>query len=783
MAQITKIMKFGGSSVGSAERIKDVCKIVAGAAKKDGVAVVVSAMGGVTDKLLALDFDFVKEKHLTAAKALQVPAPMELLNELENTVKGIKMVGDASPMALDLVASFGERLSANLVAGYLGKKIPAFAADARELIKTDDNFQNAAVDFIKTNFKIRRYFKKVRGTPIITGFIGSTDPPAGGGRTTTLGRGGSDYSAAIFGAALGAKVIEIWTDVDGVMSADPKIVPVAAVLSQISYEEAFEMAYFGAKVIHPATMLPAIKKKIPILIKNTFYPTHPGTLIASESGNDIRTVKNISSIDGIGLIDVGGTDLAGMPGTAERVFKVVAKNKINVILIAQASSEHTICFAVKKSDSAKASAALKNEFETEIRRGKVLVKKSDGKSIIAVVGDNMRGVPGIAGRVFNVLGQNKINIAAIAQGGSERNISCIVDERDKSAAIVALHSEFFQNANGAAVFVAGLGNVGSELLKQIENCKFLPAGRHGKIENFPFRVCGITDSQKMVFDADGLDLKNWRNLLRRAGDKADPEKFLAKAGGMAKKKIFVDCTASERVAKEYRRIVMEGFHIVTPNKKANVLPMKNYLALRDALRQNNKLFYYDANVGAGLPVIHAVTNLIAAGDKIKKIEGIFSGTLSYLFNNFDGKRKFSDLVAEAKTKGYTEPDPREDLSGQDVGRKLLILAREIGWNAEFSSVILENLVKPDAYFTNRLRKAKAKKSVLRYVGTVANGRLSAALKEIPVDHPLASVSGTDNIIAIYSNYYKNPLIIKGAGAGAKVTAAAVLNGIFKIINK
>lgn len=758
--------------MGSAERIKNVCKIIGGANKKDRVAVVVSAMQGVTDKLLALDLNFVKEKHLAAAKELKVAPPLALLSELENVIKGIKLLGDASPMAMDLVASFGERLSANLVASYLNKKVPAVAVDARELVKTDDNFQNAAVNFLKTNPQIRNYFRKIHKLPIITGFIGSTDS----GQTTTLGRGGSDYSAAIFGAALNAKVIEIWTDANGIMTADPRIVPTAFTLPQISYEEAFEMAYFGAKVIHPATMLPAIKKNIPILIKNTFNPNHPGTLIIKNPKDDKRTIKNISGIDGITLINVGGTNLAGMPGTAEWVFKAVADRKVNVILIAQASSEHTICFAVKKSEADGAIAALKSEFGKEIRSGKVALNKEENKSIVAVVGDNMRGVPGIAGRIFNVLGKNKINIAAIAQGGSERNISCVINEGDKNAAVSAVHKEFFAITRDSSVFLLGTGNVGGELLKQISNYQLLITG-------LKFRICGIADVNKMHFDERGIDLKNWKKILRQTQDKMNLGRFLEKIKSFDGEKIFVDCTASEAIAKKYPDFVAAGCHIVTPNKKANVLPMSKYISLRKTLEKHNKTFQYQANVGAGLPVIETVKRLSSTGDSIRKIEGIFSGTLSYLFNNFDGKRKFSDLVKEAKAKGYTEPDPKEDLSGQDVGRKLLILARTSGWPVEMTDVQLENLAfYSDEQMTNKLEKAKAHKCVLRYVGTMQNDRLSAKLREIPLDHPLAHVSGTDNVVVIHSQYYnQNPLVIKGPGAGAAVTASAVLAGLIKAI--
>ena len=496
--QKMKIMKFGGSSVGSADRIKNVCKIISQAVKKDRVAVVVSAMQGVTDKLLALDFAWVKEKHLAAAKELKISPPLASLNELENIIKGIKLIGDASPMALDLVASFGERLSAELIASCFKK---SQSVDARTLVKTDDNFQNAAVDFPKTDVGIRNYFKKLPREiiPIITGFIGSDDKE----RTTTLGRGGSDYTAAIFGSALNSDVIEIWTDVDGVMSADPRIVSEAVTLPQISYEEAFEMAYFGAKVIYPPTMLPAIKKNIPIAIKNTFNPDHPGTMICKKSQDSDSLVKNFSTIDDVSLINVGGTNLAGAPGTAERVFRVIANKKINVILISQASSEYTICFAVKKSDAVKALFALNKEFESEVRDGKMMIEKKDEHSVIAVVGENMQGIPGIAGKIFGVLGQNKINVFAIAQGSSEKNVSLVVSRKDKNDAIKYLHQEFFNPSRGAEVFLIGKGVVGSALLRQAKN-------------HSGFKICAVADSKKMRFEGGGFEAMNLAEYLRKA---------------------------------------------------------------------------------------------------------------------------------------------------------------------------------------------------------------------------------------------------------------------------
>ncbi len=782
-SKFTKVLKFGGSSVGDANRIKNVCKIISAAAKKDRVAVVVSAMQGVTDKLLALDLNWIKEQHLATAKELRVPTPNNLLNELDHVIKKIRSIGKISPASLDLVASFGERLSSYLVAACLGKchvsgiRCRAVAVDSREVMKTDNNFQNAAVDFLKTNAKIRNYFNKLpkHALPIITGFISSTNS----GKTTTLGRGGSDYSAAIFGAALGVKVVEIWTDADGVMTADPRIVPAAFTLPQISYEDAFEMAYFGAKVVHPATMLPAIKKNLPILIKNTFNPKHSGTIIAASKkrqANEALAVKNISSLDNISLITIGGTELAGVPGTAERVFSAVAKKKVNVILIAQASSEHTICLAVNKSEAEKAVQALKKAFDFEIRQGKVSLEKKDDQTIIAVVGDGMRGVPGIAGRIFSALGRSGINVSAIAQGGSERNVSCVVDSSNKPKSVQALHHEFFGGSEETKVFLVGTGIVGGELLRQMNHSYVL--------KNVRMKICGIGDVDKMFFDNNGIDLKNWKRLLVQSPDKMDLNKFLEKGKAMpGSQKIFIDCTASQAIAKKYPEIVRTGFDIVTPNKKANVLPMKHYRKLREVLKEHNKAFHYQANVGAGLPVLASIKELSAAGDRIKKIEGIFSGTLSYLFNNFDPKKQFSDLVKDAKAKGYTEPDPREDLSGQDVGRKLLILARELSWEAELNDVLLENLADyNDEVMAKKFKKAQERGKVLRYVGALANGKISAKLKEVDASDPLANVTGTDNVVAIYSDYYKkNPLVIKGPGAGAEVTAATVLAGIIKTV--
>ena len=810
-----KVLKFGGSSLGDAERIKNVCNIILDSAKREKIVVVVSAMRGVTDKLLELDFEYVQEKHLAAAQELKIPPPLKLLDELGEIIKGARLIGETSPMAFDLIASFGERLSVELVAAYLnqkakGHKLRAAAIDARQFIITNDDFQNGSVNFALTNQKISNYFAKIKVAPIVTGFIGFSENR----KTTTLGRGGSDYTAAIIGAALGVQCIEIWTDVDGIMSADPKIAPSAFTLPRVSYEEAFEMAHFGAKVIYPPTILPAVRKKIPIIVKNTFNPKNPGTWIGpvrsregspraaflrgkqrASTSNGVgkigssdnarlenKVAKNISAIDNVALITVGGTILAQTSGMAEKVFKSIAEQRINVILISQASSEYTICLAIKTLDVPKAIWALKSRFENEIQKGEISINEKGNQSVIAVIGDKMHGVPGIAGKTFGVLGENKINITAIAQGASERNISFTINQNLKNKAINLLHREFFAKNDFVGIFLIGVGRVGVATLKKIfaASCSKTPS------RGAELKIYALANSKKMVFDPKGLERENWKTRLAKSGEKTNLEKFLRQSREFSvENKILVDCTTSESVAKSYEKFVKSGFHIVTPNKKANVLPMKKYLSLRQALAKHQKEFRYEANVGAGLPIITTVKNLISAGDKIKKIEGIFSGTLSYLFNNFDGGKKFSALVQEAKEKKYTEPDPREDLSGQDAGRKLLILARELGWQLELSDARLENLADyDDGYFTERRKKAKSKNCVLRYVGAIANGKLSARLKEVPISDPLANVRGADNIVAIYSNCYnKNPLVIKGPGAGVEVTAAATLNGILKIVHR
>jgi len=813
------VMKFGGSSVGSAEKIKNVINIVRSRKEEYGkVVVVCSAFGGITDQLIKAGhlaeegnltykdvLQAIKTRHLDIAhEVITVADKQAVIDEVEeglqavdNLLQGVFLLGDLPDKSHALLSSYGERISCFIISAAMRSEgISSMYVNASQLVKTDSNFLSAKVDFETTNRQITRFMETLNAVPIVTGFIGIDAK----GHITTLGRGGSDYTAAIFGAALKAELIEIWTDVDGVLTADPRRVEQAFTVPQLSYREAMELSHFGAKVIYPPTILPALVKKIPLAIRNTFKPEHPGTLITEKSTKSENLIKGISSISEIALMRLEGSGMFGVVGTAARLFTALSRMSVNIIFLTQGSSEHSICFGVAPGDAATAQDAVMQEFKYEMQNKFLQPLVCEMRnSVIAVVGENMMNVPGISARLFKALGKNGINVKAIAQGSSELNITAVIDKNDEAKALNALHEIFFRSdLHSINLFIVGpTGLIGSTLIQQIlkqkESLKQQMA--------MEINVTGMINSRKMLINSNGIDLENWESELAEKGSPAQLGKFMDDLIKLNfANTVVVDCSASKLVTEYYERLLLKSISIVTPNKIANTLSLDKYNNLRHLAKVNNSKFLYETNVGAGLPVINTLHSLLNSGDRILKIEAVLSGTLSYIFNNFHGDAKFSEVVINAKAQGYTEPDPRDDLSGLDVARKALILSREIGVDMELDDISVENLVpealrsldvktfmerlsEADAVYEQMKKAAAADGKVLRYMAVIENAAVNIVLKPVDMSHPFYHLSGSDNMIVFTTERYKNnPLVVKGPGAGAEVTAAGVFAEIISFGN-
>jgi len=813
-----KVLKFGGTSVGSAQSISTLIDILKSEVTTTGQKpiVVLSAMSGVTNLLLSMaeeaaeGKDFVaglaelERRHFDVVKELleiqnQNPALTRLklnFNQLEELLQGILTLRELTPKTRDLVLSYGERCSAMMISKIAAQYFPeAIYVDASELIKTDSSFGNARVQSEITDQVLRGFYNGHKDKMLfVTGFIAGNDQ----GQITTLGRGGSDYTAAIFAAALNASEIEIWTDVNGMMTADPRMVKKAFSLPELTYTEAMELSYFGAKVIYPPTMIPAFMKKIPIVIRNTFEPEFKGTFIRHDCKPSNLVIKGISSINNISILNVQGSGMVGKSGFSGRLFSLLAREQINVILITQSSSEHSITFAVSPGDTDKALQVIEQEFELELMAKKLEnIDIEQDLAILAVVGENMKETPGVSGKLFNALGRNGVNVRAIAQGSSEYNISVIISASDLNKALNAVHDAFFVELTKTLhAFCLGTGNIGKTLFNQLNgHAAFLKENNGIQV-----KIAGISNTRKMAFNSDGIDLDEWEEALERSHDVADLAGFVAKMQSMNLPNcVFIDNTASQKPIAFYKDVLESTISIVTCNKIGNSGPYSQYKVFRDAARQHGVDFFYETNVGAGLPIIRTLKDLMNSGDRVQRIEAILSGTISFIFNNFKGDVSFHDVVKLAQEKGYTEPDPRDDLRGTDFMRKMLILARDAGYSLEANDVKIGSILPQacldansvddfyaalkaeDAYFANLKAEAESKGKVLRYIGILENGKAAITLEMVDENHPFFTLSGSDNIISFTTDRYKErPLVVKGPGAGAEVTAAGVFADLINV---
>ena len=811
------VLKFGGTSVANSENIQKVVEIVQQSVLNKKVFVVVSAMSGVTDLLIesanlaANQDETYKEKlkiielrHLTSVKEM-IPLNEQsavlsqikkMCNELENLCEGIFLINELSVRAKDRIISYGEILSSLLIhEKFKSNKINSKWVDARLLIKTNKSFGLAEVDFTKSTNAIVELIKSSNEDLfIMPGFIASNNE----GITTTLGRGGSDYSAAIVAAAINAESLEIWTDVSGVMTADPRLVPNCKVIPRMSYHEAMELSHFGAKVIYPPTIQPVMDKNIPIWIKNTFAPNDYGTQIEKEVPEENKSlICGLTSIKKIAILNFEGAGMVGIPGISMRLFSALSKEKVNVILITQASSEHSICIAVEETFAELAKNAVDNEFENEIKSGLVNpIEVENNHSIIALVGDSMKSLPGIAGKMFGALGRNGINIRAIAQGSSEKNISAVIKSIDVQKALNVLHEDFFEeDLKQINLFIVGVGNVGGKLLDQLhQQEKYLKEQLHIQV-----KIIGIGSSKKMHLNENGISLNNWKRELENADD-MNLNQFISFVHEKnLRNSVFADITSNQDVADCYSLLLSKSIAVVACNKIASSSSYSNYSNLKKLAKKHNTSYLYETNVGASLPVIGTLKDLLQSGDSVIKIEAVLSGTLNFVFNTYNGSDSFASVVKQARDEGYAEPDPRIDLSGTDVMRKILILARESGIPMEMNDIksnsflpdecmegdvaaFYATLLKHENHFKQLFTNAEKEGCRLKFVAKLENGKASVGLEHIDANHDLFHLYGKDNVVLFYTDRYsEQPLVIKGAGAGADVTASGIFADILRTV--
>ena len=808
------VHKFGGTSVANAERYRAAVEMVLSSQPGERVAVVVSAMSGVTNELIRAvelasrhDSSYLaslanlKQRHFETVSQLELSAAQaKSLNKIiasdfsaiEEVLRGVWITRLPSERIIEFISGHGELWSAQMLHGYLEARGHSSSwLDARDVLVVEPQSNSIVIDWQLSREKLKN--KSVEtDLLIITGYIASTHD----GVATTLKRNGSDFSASIFAALLGASSLTIWTDVDGVYSADPRRVPDAVIIPELSYQEAAELAYFGAKVIHPNTMSPAIANDITVWIKNSLRPEAPGTRISAASSSEIP-IKGFAAVEDMALLNVEGTGMIGIPGVAHKLFGALRAVDVSVVMISQASSEHSICFAVPQAQAELAKRTVAETFLAEIQRGEVqTVDSRESCCIVAMVGDGMIERLGMSGKFFSALGKAGVNVRAIAQGSSERNISAVIEQHEATKALRALHSAFYLSSQTLSIGVIGAGLIGSTFLDQL-SARIDELRQERGID---LRVRGIMNTKKMILNDRQLPLGSWQDELRASAAEADLEAFVNHVhAAHLPHTVLIDATASAELPQRYESWLSRGINIITPNKKGNAGPMAAYRSLHEAARKHQRYFLYEANVGAGLPIIHTLRDLIETGDQIIKIEGVLSGTLSYIFNSLNGARTFSEIVREAHKLGFTEPDPREDLSGIDVARKLIILAREMGLEVEMDSVQVESMVpedlrsasveeylnslgKHDEAVAQLLNSARSQGAVLRYVGTIdADGSMSAGLRTYRHEHPFANLSGSDNIVSFQTvRYNTQPMIVRGPGAGPAVTAAGVFADLLRL---